>query len=222
MVVSETKLGVTPVGMTAGPRFPFADVVREVAADFHRRGWAFASSGNYSVVLGKEPLRLLITASGKYKDRLGAGDFLILDAQGRSVEPTVERPSAETALHLMLAQRPGVGAVLHTHSVWNTILSEVHGDNGGLMIQGFEMLKGLSGVTTHEHQEWVPIYPNTQDITALARDVALRLDDPAVPGTHGLLIRRHGLYTWGRDLDEARRHVETFEFLFEVLGRSSR
>jgi methylthioribulose-1-phosphate dehydratase len=64
----------------------------------------------------------------------------------------------------------------------------------------------------------VPIFPNTQDIPALAREVAGRLSGPT-PLRHGFLIRRHGLYTWGRDIDEACRHVEIFEFLFEVLGR---
>ena len=80
------------------------------------------------------------------------------------------------------------------------------------------MLKGLAGVTTHEHREWVPIFPNSQDI-ADRRRVELRLNDTSKPPLHGFLLRNHGLYTWGRDLDEARRHIEIFEFLFEVLVR---
>ncbi|MET1163044.1 MAG: class II aldolase/adducin family protein, partial [Pseudoxanthomonas sp.] len=28
------------------------------------------------------------------------------------------------------------------------------------------------------------------------------------------LIDGHGLYAWGRDMAEARRHLEAFEFLF--------
>jgi methylthioribulose-1-phosphate dehydratase len=107
--------------------------------------------------------------------------------------------------------------VLHTHSVWNTLVSEAAGDAGGLAIEGFEMLKGLAGVRTHEHVEWVPILENTQDYAQMSADVvgALRKH----PSAHGLLLRGHGLYTWGRDLGEARRHVEIFEFLFEVVGR---
>ena len=38
------------------------------------------------------------------------------------------------------------------------------------------------------------------------------MNDAAEPLQYGYLIRRHGLYTWGRDLEEARRHVEIFEF----------
>jgi methylthioribulose-1-phosphate dehydratase len=190
-----------------------------VGAEFHRRGWSLATSSNYSVVLRREPFRLLITGSGLDKSRLGPADLLVLDGDGRPVAPTDRRPSAETALHLALARQSGVGAVLHTHSVWGTVLSEVYAAAGGFALDGFEMLKGLAGVRTHEHHQWVAILPNTQDIPALADDVRRQLGDPERPLRHGFLIRRHGLYTWGGDLDEARRHVEVFEFLFEVAGR---
>jgi methylthioribulose-1-phosphate dehydratase len=109
------------------------------------------------------------------------------------------------------------GAVLHTHSVWSNILSDAYAADGGLSIEGYEMLKGLEGVSTHEHREWLPIIENSQDMTALAGSVegALRQH----PSSHGFLLRRHGLYTWGKDIAEAKRHVEIFEFLLEVRGR---
>ena len=88
--------------------------------------------------------------------------------------------------------------MLHTHSVWNTLLSEAAGDAGGLALSGYEMLKGLAGVETHEHDEWLPIVENTQDYARMTRDVWRR--SPEHPGAHGLLLRGHGLYTWGRDL----------------------
>jgi methylthioribulose-1-phosphate dehydratase len=198
----------------------FGPTLCAIGADFHRRGWSLATSSNYSVVLGREPLRLLITASGKDKGRLTPRDLLQIDGDGRAVASTALRPSAETALHTMLARRAEVGAVLHTHSVWATLLSDEHAAAGGLAIEGYEMLKGLAGVATHEQRVWVPVFANTQDIPALARDVQRHLDAPEPPVPHGFLIQRHGLYAWGRDLDEARRHVETFEFLFEVVGRS--
>ncbi len=195
------------------------DGLREVGALFHRCGWSLGTSSNYSIVLQREPLLLLLTASGKDKGRLGRGDFVVVDGDGRPAGPTAEKPSAETGLHVALARQPGVGAVLHTHSVWATLLSDLYGDDGGFWIEGYEMLKGLAGVTTHEHRHRVEIFANSQDVPALARQVQARLEDAERPLRHGFLIRRHGLYTWGRDLEEARRHVEIFEFLFEVLGR---
>ena len=81
------------------------------------------------------------------------------------------------------------------------------------------MLKGLQGVSTHTHAEDVPILANSQDYTALSH--AVRASLLAHPQAHGFLLRRHGLYTWGVDAAEARRHVEIFEFLFEAAGRST-
>jgi methylthioribulose-1-phosphate dehydratase len=126
------------------------------------------------------------------------------------------RPSAEASLHLAIARARGAGAVLHTHSIWSTILSDA-ATEAGLAIEGYEMLKGLDRVGTHEHCEWLPILDNTQDWAAAVPRVEAILTEQ--PNAHGFLIRRHGLYTWGRDLPEAKRQMETLEFLFEVMGR---
>jgi methylthioribulose-1-phosphate dehydratase len=109
---------------------------------------------------------------------------------------------------------------LHTHSVWSNILSDAHAREGGLSIEGYEMLKGLEGVSTHEHREWLPVIENSQDMTGLAGSVEETLKK--YPDAHGFLLRRHGLYTWGKDLSEAKRHVEILEFLLEVTGRTYR
>ena len=106
---------------------------------------------------------------------------------------------------------------MHTHSVWGTVLSEECAAQGGISIAGYEMLKGLAGVHTHEHREWLPILDNGQDMADLAKSVERTLEKH--PGAHGFLLQGHGLYTWGRDLMEAKRHVEILEFLLEVVGR---
>ena len=189
----------------------------EVATGFHRRGWMLGTSGNLSVVLEREPLRLAITASGLDKGALGPAEILPVDAEGRVLEGRPGKASDETALHLVLVRHAGAASVLHTHSVWGTILSDAHAAAGGFAIEGYEMLKGLAGVRTHEHREWIPILENTQDYEALSAEIKATLERH--PRTHGILIRRHGLYAWGRDLAEAKRHVEILEFLFEVRGR---
>ncbi len=184
---------------------------------FYARGWILGTSGNFSAVLGKKPLRLAITATGVDKGLLTAGHFLEIDHTAKVVRGA-GKPSAEALLHLTLVRVRGAGAVLHTHSVWSTILSEAFAPSGGLTVADYEMLKGLKGVATHEHREWLPILENSQDMAALAREIEATLGRN--PGSHGFLLRRHGLYTWGRDLPEARRHVEILEFLLEVLGRT--
>jgi methylthioribulose-1-phosphate dehydratase len=106
---------------------------------------------------------------------------------------------------------------MHTHSVWSTILSELFAADRQVTLEGFEMLKGLSGVRTHEHRESLPIIRNSQDMSELSRSLAEALAE--YPQCHGVLIRNHGLYTWGRDIMEARHHVEILEFLLAVLGQ---
>ncbi len=196
--------------------------LREVGRLFYGRGWSVGTSSNYSIVLQKDPLELLITASGKDKGHLTADDFVRVNKKAQQVITGQPKCSAETWLHVTAAQQPDVGAILHTHSVWGTLLSDHFFEDGGFWIEGYEMLKGLEGVRTHEHRQWVPIYENTQDIERLAADIKPQFIKPKRPPFHGFLIRKHGLYTWGRDLFAARRHVEIFEFLFECVGRQTR
>ena len=187
----------------------------EISRQCYARGWAPGTSGNFSATVSREPLRLAITASGVDKGALTAGDIVEIDQHGGVVAGS-GRPSAEASLHLAIARVRGAGAVLHTHSIWSTILSDAVAEDG-LGIEGYEMLKGLEGVATHEHREWLPVLENTQDWAAAVPRVEGMLAEH--PKAHGFLIRRHGLYTWGGDLAEAKRHVETLEFLFEVIGR---
>ena len=187
----------------------------EIGRQCHARGWALGTSGNFSAVVNRDPLHLAITTSGVDKGTLSAGEIVEIDGQGKVVAGS-GRPSAEASLHLAIARGRGAGAVLHTHSIWSTILSDA-ATADGLALEGYEMLKGLDGVGTHEHREWLPILDNTQDwATAVPQVEAILTEHPEA---HGFLIRRHGLYTWGRDLAEAKRHVEILEFLFEVMGR---
>src|SRR5207244_3402455 len=152
-----------------------ADELVQMGRRFYSRGWVQGTSGNFSAVVEPRPLRLAITASTRHKGKLAATEILEIGEDGR---PTIEhpgRPSAETLLHLEIVKRRGAGAVLHTHSVWSTILSEHHASERGLAIEGYEMLKGLDSVITHERREWVPIVANDQDMPRLARGVGALL-----------------------------------------------
>jgi len=103
------------------------------------------------------------------------------------------------------------------HTVWNTLLSGIHEAAGQVAISGYELLKGLSGVSSHEHVERIPILKNSQDYPELKDELARALEE--FQETHGVLLSRHGLYTWGDSVADARRHLETLEFLFQVEVR---
>ena len=184
---------------------------------FDARGWVLGTSGNFSAVIGTAPLRLAITRSGVHKGALVADDILEIDDAATVIRGS-GRPSAETRLHLEIVAARDAGAVMHTHSIWSTFLSDREGRHGGVAIEGYEMLKGLDGIVTHEHREWIPIIDNDQDMPRLARVVRGVLDQH--PACHAFLLRRHGLYTWGATLADAVRHVEILEFLLESVGRA--
>ena len=193
-----------------------AERLAAIVRGAYEHGWALGTSGNFSAVVATEPLQLLITPSGADKGTVTGDQMVTIDAQGRPADGA-GRPSAETSLHLAIVRARGARAVSHTHSVWSTLLSDASAPAGGLAIEGYEMLKGLRGVTTHAHREWLPVIENTQDWAAEAPRVESLLREQT--DVHGLLIRRHGLYTWGSDLDELKRHLEVLEFLLEVVGR---
>jgi methylthioribulose-1-phosphate dehydratase len=184
---------------------------------FYERNWVLATSGNFSAVVSRAPLRLLITQSATHKGQLTPRQFLTVDEHAEKVGRAKAPPSAEARLHVAIARDREVGVILHTHSVWSTMLSDVHAARSGMALEGFEMLKGFEGVTTHAHREWVPILGNDQDMSRLARNVSRILRRN--PAAHGFLLRGHGLYTWGRTSAEAERHVEVLEFLLETVGR---
>ena len=203
-----------------------------VGREFHSRGWSLGTSSNYSDVAGRNPLEILITASGKDKSALTREDFVAVDSSGQLLqghEANGRKSSAETLLHCLIAgSLPDVGAILHTHSIWGTILSRqalaTQQTRGAIQIQGYEMLKGLEGITTHDTTINVPVFQNSQDMVELSdriREVLISSDGgpSEVLSHHGFLLSGHGLYTWGRTLAEARRHIEIFEFLFEVTAQ---
>ncbi|MGM0570754.1 methylthioribulose 1-phosphate dehydratase [Marinobacter sp.] len=192
----------------------YSQAAREICAAgelLYGNGWSPATSSNYSRRI--DDRHLAITVSGRHKGRLTEADVMVVDLEGQPVQSDC-RPSAETRLHTVIYQdRPDIGAVLHTHSVKATVLSRLIPEGEALILEGYELQKAFAGVTTHEGQVSVPVFANTQDITALASDTRQWLaENPQAPG---YLIRGHGLYTWGRDMNDCLRHVEAFEFLFD-------
>ncbi len=188
-----------------------ASEIIEAGCFLHANGWVPATSGNFSARLDGD--HAAMTRSGRYKGHLTPDDILVVNMQGSSLDPA-KTPSAETLLHTTLYQAfPECGAVLHTHSVHATVLSRLLPAGEDLLLQDYEMLKALAGNTTHTTCTRVPNFANTQDMQALSQELAALLHKQ--PTLHGFLIQGHGLYTWGKDMTETRRHIEAFEFLFE-------
>jgi methylthioribulose-1-phosphate dehydratase len=178
--------------------------VRELAA----AGLTPATSSNFSCRL--DNAHVAITVSGRDKGKLTEADIMVVDFDGNPVGSAL-RPSAETLLHTQLYQRfAEIGCVLHTHSQAQTIASRLYSGAGHVRLEGYELLKAFAGNETHDTHIDVPVLSNTQDMRTLAAQVDALLDRQCM---WGYLIDGHGLYTWGRDMAEARRHLDAFEFL---------
>lgn len=203
--------------MPETPQTPTTELA-ETGREFYRRGWARGASGNFSILLARKPLRLCITSAGNEKGTLDETNFLEVDDDGEILQG-FGRPSDETLLHLSIYRlRPKARCILYSQTVWGLLLADKNFVDGSIVMQGYEVLKGLSGRTDSVEKERIPIVENAQDQIALSHVIEnVLLENPTI---HGIYIRRHGLYTWGETVEDARKNVDIFEFMFEVLGRS--
>ncbi len=174
------------------------------AARYSAMGWMRGTSGNLSVVLSRDPLRLAVTASGLDKGELTDTDVVEVDGAGAAVNGGV--PSAEAGLHARIAAVASAGAVVHVHAMAPVLAAERW--PGGVPLENLEMLKGF-GRAAHDDLVTIPVIANGQDMRVLgdAFERGHRADTPA------LIVARHGIYVWGATLREARHRLECLEWL---------
>ena len=189
-----------------------ATCAREIAAAGRKlgaQGLTPATSSNFSMRL--DEAHIAITVSGRDKGALTTDDVMVTDLRGNPIA-TSARPSAETLLHTQIYARfAHVNAVLHTHSRTQTVASRLYAATGVVHFDGYELQKAITGHTSHEQAIDLPVFPNTQDMPELVEKVEAWIRSNRL--FYAYLIEGHGLYAWGRDMAEAERHVEAFEFM---------
>lgn len=179
---------------------------------WHHQGKSPATSTNYSFrgVNGE----IFVSRSGVDKAHFVPEDFMEVDLQGQP-QPQYQhlKPSAETLIHCFLYRHfPHVSCVLHPHSLANTVLSSIFLKQKEIVFSDYEVIKGIQGNHTHDIHITLPIFANNQDMTALCAQFEARQEEL---NNYGFLISKHGLYTWGKDIQEAKRHLEVWEFMLE-------
>lgn len=203
--------------ITTEEKYRTLSELADVKDDFARRGWFPGTSGNLSMRVGEfdpEQFHFAVTASGRDKAARTPEDFLFVDKNGKACEATNLKPSAETLIHCEIYRLTGCGAVFHVHTAFNNLISEYYGDQGHVPIQGIELIKAFN-IWEENAAIKVPILPNYAHIPSIAELIPQVLDKN-IPG---LLLRNHGICVWGKNAFEARKHLEAFEFIFEVIYR---
>lgn len=205
--------------MTAAIPEPAIQAIIAAGRRLDQRGWVPATAGNISVRLPEG--RVAITRSGLHKGFFGPEGVMAVDLAGRAEDPA-QKPSAETLLHCgIYARFPEAGAVLHGHSLANTVLSRRAGDR--ISLAGYELLKAFPGLATHAARIDLPVFDNDQDMPRLQSVIETRWaemaasPDSIIPGgiPPGYLLRGHGVYVWGRDMDMALARLEALEFMLD-------
>lgn len=192
--------------------------LREIKANLAARGWFPATSGNLSVRIGgfePEQFTFAITSSGRDKSVQTPEDFLLVNEKGVATEATSLKPSAETLIHSEIYRLTGAGAIFHVHTIFNNLISELYWERKSIPVDGVELIKAFN-IWDEEAQIEIPILPNYAEIPRIAALV----EDAIIPRIPGIVLRKHGIYAWGANAFEAKRHLEAFEFLFEYVYRS--
>jgi methylthioribulose-1-phosphate dehydratase len=213
----------SPAGITSETLEAAGAALAAEAARFAELGWMRGTSGNLSVTLGRDPLRLAVTGSGLDKGELTAADIVLVDALGEAVAGeggSGHRPSAEAGLHARIARITGAGAVVHVHALAAVVAAERWPD--GVELRDLEMLKGL-GHAAHDETVVVPVIPNGQDMALLgdAFEASYLPATDAIAEVPVVLVARHGMYAWGADLKQARWHAELIEWLLRFRLETS-
>jgi methylthioribulose-1-phosphate dehydratase len=185
----------------------------EVIRSYHQKGWSPATSTNYSFRLEDDLNKIYVSKSGIDKSQFTKNDFMEVDFDGKPY-PEFEgiRPSAETLIHCKLYQLfPEMRCIVHSHSIYSVLHSAVLQDS--VSLEGYEVLKGFEGIKTHEVKVELPIFDNDQNMINFSKILEVNKDRLSIPA---FIMRKHGTYAWGRSLFEAKRHLETAEYLLEV------
>ena len=183
---------------------------------YNQKGWSPATSTNYSY---REDDQIWVTRSGVDKAQITLVDFITVNQNAKSIDEFIGiKPSAETQIHCdIYSLFPDATVILHSHGKYPVIASSRF--EHSIEFEGYEIQKGFIGQTTHENKVMIPIFDNNQDMRFFSEQLELRKDELV---NACFVIRKHGTYAWGKNLVEAKRHLETLDYLCECWWEENR
>jgi methylthioribulose-1-phosphate dehydratase len=215
-------MSLPPSSIDPMPAVPPAELVAPLSAAVARwaaRGWLDGDVGDFSLVASREPLRLWISLPTRSRHHLQPTDFVLVDHQGKSLDPEGPAPPPEAQVHAVLAEHLAhLGCIVHTQSCWSELLTDRPYPQNNLPLEPVETLRALPGLTAIQRVA-IKVFDQPQEWHELVRRLRLVLPENSAALRYGFFLKRHGLYTWGRDVEDARRHVEVIEHLLEYKAR---
>lgn len=199
------------------------DLLCELLRVFYDKGWVSGTGGG--ICGPTEDGNLFLAPTGVHKERVVPDDFFVVSPQDGSIvrEPATPdlRPSECNTIFCAAARARKARSVMHSHALSSVLAADL-ATEGVLLIEGFEMLKGIRGLAnTDKHA--VPVIRNTPREYELVEQVEQALAAPLFIGSFCILVADHGAYIWGHDVWEAKRHAEVYHWLFEgMLARARR
>lgn len=194
-----------------------ASLICDLARQFYDLGWVTGTGGGICI---REGDRVIVAPSGVQKERMSPEDMFALAIDGtvlaRPDDPDL-RPSDCSSLFLAAIRLRDAGAVIHSHSIHALIATLLF--DREFVISEIEMIKGIEGMSYHDRLV-VPIIENTPRECDLAASLEAAII--AYPETHAVLVRRHGVYVWGRDWMRAKTHAECYDYLFRAAAEMRR
>ncbi len=190
------------------------NLVVDLCKSFYDLGWCTGTGGGISIRVGE---RIFMAPSGVQKERIAPGDCFVLDGQGAVLESPNNEGLTLTAcapLFFNAFRQRAAGAVIHSHSLDAVMATLSSGTE--FRARGVEMIKGLRGHGYYD-EVVVPVIENTAHECDLAESMSAAID--AYPQSDAVLVRRHGVYVWGRTWQEAKTQAECYDYLFRFAGR---
>ena len=184
---------------------------------YNSKGWSPATSTNYSFRNPVDDSMIYVSRSGVDKSLFSDSDFITVDRKGNPIgDDATSIPSAETLIHCVIYDFfPETQVILHSHSVYPVLISQTHNDS--VEFEGYEIQKGFAGQITHDTIVSIPIFDNTQNMIEFSE---VLFSNKHTLFNHTFIMRKHGTYAWGKNLFEAKRHLETLEYLCQCKWMS--
>lgn len=186
------------------------DQIAQVIRNYNSKGWSPATSTNYS--FKDEKNQIWVSRSGIDKSEFKGEDFIKINSKGQAIEEYVDtKPSAETLIHCFIyTMFPETKVILHSHGINPVVISSL--EKAEVSFEGYEIQKGFEGQKTHLNKITIPILDNSQEMSFFEKELVYK---QAQITNHCFIIRKHGTYAWGKTLFEAKRHLETLDYLCE-------